>query len=130
VWIPLLLILFQMSSVPQGQSPCRETPPPAGAPTFVVQAVDPNWQAVAGVKVTLISESDKKKIQSEFTDAQGYARFWVPAAGHDQNYSLKFESGFKKNELKNVPYPAAAPVATAYVQVRLSLDMKGSVTVY
>ena len=129
MWISVLLMFLRAIAVPQGQSPCQgaAAAAPSGSPTFVVQAVDPRWEAVMGARISLIPESDPKKIQTALADRQGYAKFWLPAEGRDQSYEVKVElPGFKKGDVKGIPSPpAASELATAYVQVRLSLNSDG-----
>lgn len=128
MWLALLLFLLQTLGAPQNQSPCQaETPQ---APTFVIQAVDPSWEPVASANVTLISESNGRKVKNALTDAQRYAKFSLPVEGHDQRYAVKVELlGFKRSEVKDIPFPSPEST-TAYVQIRLAVDPKGNVTVY
>jgi hypothetical protein len=46
----------------------------------MVQAVDPNWQAISGAQVTVLLEQNPKDEKMAVTDAAGYAKFWLTPA--------------------------------------------------
>jgi hypothetical protein len=131
MWIVLLLFLLQTGGFPNGQSPCPGVAPaPSGAPTFIVQAVDPYWQPISGAQVTVRLELNGKEEKTEYADAEGYAKFWFATSPLLHVYAIEVNSsGFKKAELKHVPFPSPGPGRSAYVQLRLELKPGQTVTV-
>jgi len=130
-----MLLFLQTVVTPNGQSPCQggaPPPVPSGAPTFIVQAVDPNWQAVSGAQVMVLSERNPKEGKTAVTDAAGYAKFWLTPEDRRRPYRIKVKlAGFKSGLVKGVPSPDASSIySTAYVQFRLDIDTKNNVTVY
>jgi hypothetical protein len=135
MWIALLLFFFQAVGTPNSPSPCKAEAPapiPSGAPTFIVQAVDPNWQPIIGAQVTVVLEPNPKDDKTAVTDPAGYAKFRLTPEDRRRPCTIKVKSvGFKPGLVKGVPSPDANSISsTAYVQFRLGITAKGSVTVY
>ncbi len=134
MWIVTLLLFLQAVGVPSGPSPCQAAAPaptPSGAPTFVVQVVDPDWRPIPGADVRIRLEVNGKEEKTEEANNEGYAKFWFKSSQLLHTYTIEAKyPGFKRAELKHIPSPnPGAPLATAYVQLRLPLNLKDSVTV-
>jgi hypothetical protein len=132
MWIALMMLFLQTVVTPNGQSPCQAGAPapiPSGVPTFIVQAVDPNWHPIIGAQVTVVLEPNPKDEKTAVTDPAGYAKFWLTPEDRRRSFTIKVKlAGFKSGLVKGVPSPDAS--STAYVQLRLGINANDSVTVY
>ncbi len=74
--------------------------PSSPTATLLVEVVDPVWDTLPGVTVTVIPSADRKKRYTATTDEDGIARFSVP-----KNAEYQIEAaltGFKKGRVKSV----------------------------
>lgn len=116
-----LVLLFLLAS-PQVM------PPPAERPTLVVQVVDPDWLPISGAEVTINLLSGKRQRTVLRADKDGYARFPIEL---DKDYSIEAKlPGFKTARVKPFHlFPVTGENPTAYIQLRLKIDMSKAVTV-
>jgi hypothetical protein len=123
MWLLLFLLFFQASP-----SPCQTPPPPAEPSTLIVQVVDPNWIPAQGIEVTVKSVTGNARPNSDYTDKDGYAKFFVPV---DADYSVEAKwPGFKNARLKGLHlFKGTGAHPTVYVQLRLVYS-QDSITVY
>jgi len=73
--VPALLLVFFALAAPSKPRPFP--PHEEGPPTLIVQVVDPVWIPLPEAEVTVKPSSGKGDSKSAYTDANGYAKFWV-----------------------------------------------------
>jgi hypothetical protein len=122
MWL-LLLFLLQGSATPC--EPVQQNP--SGPPALIVQVVDPLWIPIGASKVTVRPRQQKDGGESRYTDATGYARFWLQG---DAEYSIEAANGALKTKRMKRFYLSKPSQSspTAYVQLRL--ESPGTTTVY
>jgi hypothetical protein len=120
--LTLLFLIFFPASPAPGQISSNPTEPPS----LIVQIVDPVWSPIPGAEVTVRPLSGKAKLSSNYTDAEGYAKFFVPG---DTDYSVEASlHGFKNARLKRIHLSKRSdPSPTSYVQFKM--DLSGSRTI-
>jgi hypothetical protein len=109
----LLLGLLLQTAAPATQAPS----PPPDPPALVVQAVDPMWLPIPGIRV-LVRSRDGGVDRWVQTNRLGFAEFSVP---RDAEYEIEASHpGFKTAHLKRVRIGRLVQgTPTAYVQLRL-----------
>jgi hypothetical protein len=109
------LIAFLLLTLPQAAVPDVTSPP-----SLVVQVVDPTWDPLPGIEVTVKPISGKVKSSVGHTDKDGYAKFCIEG---DQDYEIDAKwPGFKTKRLKRMHlFKPTATSPTAYIQLQLKL---------
>ncbi len=110
MWLVLGLLLQTASGAAQAP------PPPPEPPALIVQAVDPMWLPIPGIRVLVSSREGVDRFVQ--TDKQGFAAFALP---RDAEYAVEASGpGFKAAHLKRVRLGRLVRgQPTAYVQLRL-----------
>jgi hypothetical protein len=102
-------------------------PKPVTSASLVVQLVDPVWDPLPGIPVTVKPLSEKAKPSVVYTDEAGYAKFWLAS---DRDYSIEAKwPGFKTKRVRVHLFDRTSASPTAYVQLRLKSSER-PITVY
>ena len=110
-----ILITLFLLMLPQAAAPSTTSPP-----SLVVQVVDPDFDPLPGVPVSVKPLSPKAKSIVEYTDKDGYAKFSIVG---DQDHAIEAKHpNFKTQRLKRIHlFKPTATSPTAYVQLQLRL---------
>jgi hypothetical protein len=120
MWIFLLLLFLQSNAAPCSSA----TPPPAGAPSLIVQAVDPDYIPIPGAHVMVKPLNSNAQTILSSTDGDGYARIFAP---EDTEYSVEINLvGFKNDRVKSLHLGNRTHAPhTAYIQFVMKLSGSG-----